>query len=123
MFDHLTIRVADINETKIFYTKTLKPLGYKLEKEISLKSVKIIGFSKNGKCDTWFTTDSPVSAAVHIAWKADSKEQVNAFYEAALKAGGKSNGEPASREYKSPNYYAAFIIDPNGHNIEAFYGN
>lgn len=123
MIDHITIRVADIDKTREFYTNTLAPLGYALNKEISLENVTILGFGKNGKSDTWFTTDTPFSSSLHLAWKADSKEQVDSFYKAALHAGGKCNGKPGNREFKAPDYYAAFIIDPNGHNIEAVYGN
>ena len=123
MIDHMTFRVSDIEKTKAFYSKSLAPLGYELAFDKEFGPVSVIGFAKNGKIDTWFTTDRPVSGPTHIAWVADSEEQVNSFYEAAIKAGGKDNGKPGKREIYHPNYYGAVVFDPDGNNIEAVFGN
>lgn len=121
MIDHMTFRVRDIEKTKIFYSKVLIPIGYKLGFEEVFGDTKVIGFSKNNKTDTWFTSDTPVSGPVHIAWKVNSKSEVAAFYEAAIAAGGKDNGKPGKREIYHPNYYGAFVLDPDGNNIEAVF--
>lgn len=123
MIDHITLRVKNIETTKSFYLKTLQPLGYSLTAEMEFDAIKIIGFGKNNKTDTWFTTDKPVSAPLHICWKAESKEQVDAFYEEAIFAGGKDNGKPGIRTEYHENYYGAFVLDPDGNNIEAVFGN
>ena|SRR3989344_4043215 len=123
MIDHITLRVSNIEKTKEFYSKALEPLGYKLTCNETFGSVRVLGFSKNKKTDTWFTNDKPVSGPSHIAWKAQSKKEVDAFYQAALSAGGKDNGKPGIREIYHPNYYGAFVLDPDGNNIEVVFGN
>lgn len=122
MIDHITVRVNNIDEIKSFYLKALQPLGHELLSEMKLDTVTVLGFGKGEKCDTWFTTDHPTSGPVHIAWRADNKKQVDEFYQCALAAGGQCNGRPGYRDYK-PSYYAAYIIDPDGNNVEAVYGN
>lgn len=77
------------------------------------------GFGKNGKAELWFGKGGTPQLPMHIAFTADNRKQVDQFYEAALAAGGKDNGAPGIREIYHPNYYGAFIIDPDGHNIEA----
>lgn len=119
MIDHITIRVNNLEITKQFYQEALKPLGYILVQGDS----EFIGFGKDGKADTWFTIDRPTSGPVHISWKADSREVVDEFYKAALAAGGKDNGAPGIRSEYHANYYGAFVLDPDGNNIEAVFGN
>ncbi len=124
MLDHVTFRAGDIARTASFYEVTLKPLGYSLSFDQTLEDgVRVIGFGKNGKIDTWFTSDKPVSGPAHISWKADSKDEVDAFHEAALAAGGKDNGPPGIRAEYHENYYGAFVLDLDGNNIEAVFGN
>ena len=119
MLDHVTIRVQDLNVTKDFYSKALAPLGY----SVLHGDDQFIGFGKDGKADTWFTIDKSKSGPVHISWKVDSKEIVDEFYKAALAAGGKDNGAPGTRAEYHDDYYGAFVLDPDGNNIEAVFGN
>lgn len=114
MYDHLTIRVTDIARSKRFYEKALAPLG------ITMKSAddEGAGFG-NDEIDFWIVAGTPVSNAVHIAFRSDNRENVKAFHTAAMEAGGKDNGAPGLRAAYSPTYYAAFVYDPDGNNIEA----
>ncbi len=114
-FAHLGIAVQDLAKSKEFYEAALAPLGLPLirEKETS------VHFGKNGRTLFYIHTKGTPPGPIHIAFDADSREKVNAFYAAALKAGGKDNGAPGIRERYSPTYYAAFVLDPDGHNIEA----
>lgn len=124
MLDHITFRVSDIDKTDAFYSAALKPLGYSRTFDQTFDdNVRVIGFGKSGKTDTWFTTDKPASGAAHIAWKANSREEVDQFYKAALAAGGKDNGAPGVRTEYHENYYGAFVFDPDGNNVEAVFGN
>ena len=121
MIDHITVRVIDIEKTKAFYSKALEPLGYKLAFAETFGDTRVIGFSRNNRIDTWFTTDKPTSGPLHVAWRADSQEEVDAFYEAAMAAGGKDNGKPGIRDIYHPTYYGAFVLDPEGNNVEAVF--
>jgi catechol 2,3-dioxygenase-like lactoylglutathione lyase family enzyme len=123
MLDHITIRVSNIANTVIFYTAALAPLGYKIAFDQEFDGIRVVGFSKDGKIDTWFTADKPVSGPVHLAFKADTREAVDAFYAAAMHAGGRDNGTPGIRPEYHESYYAAFVFDPDGNDIEAVYGN
>jgi catechol 2,3-dioxygenase-like lactoylglutathione lyase family enzyme len=115
IIDHIGLAVSDYPQSKAFFTQALAPLGITLVKEVA----DWAGFGRNGKPEFWFGTHSQVQSPMHIAFAAESRAQVNAFYEAALKAGAKDNGPPGIREIYHPNYYGAFVIDPDGHNIEA----
>lgn len=123
MIDHITIRVSDLVKTVAFYTATLAPLGYKLDFDQEFDGVRVVGFGRDGKIDMWFTADKPVSGPVHLALQADTREAVDAFYAAALHAGGRNNGAPGPRPEYHENYYAAFVFDPEGNNVEAVFGN
>ena len=90
-------------------------MGIKLIKEEG----KDVGFGKENKATFWFGPNDDPSQKIHIAFVADSRAQVDEFYKAALAAGGKDNGAPGIREIYHPDYYAAFVLDPDGHNIEA----
>lgn len=121
MIDHITIRVSDIEASKLFYEKALASLGYSLTFDQTFGKVRVLGLGKDNKNDTWLTTDKPVSTFVHLAWAASSKEEVDAFYKEALIAGGKDNGAPGLRPEYSENYYGAFVLDPDRNNIEVVY--
>jgi catechol 2,3-dioxygenase-like lactoylglutathione lyase family enzyme len=118
--DHVNIPVADLSASRVFYAAALAPFGYKLvyEREESL------GFGRGDGGDD----DEPIALRLgdppnrgsHIAFSATSRAQVDAFHAAALAADGHDNGAPGDRPY-GPSYYAAFILDPDGHNIEAVY--
>lgn len=118
MIDHTTIHVRDIEESKEFYLKALKPLGYSLI--LDFPDMKAAGIGVDKKMDTWLHGHG-VMQKIHIAYQASSREEVELFYEAAITAGGKDNGKPGIREIYHSNYYAAFVFDPNGHNLEVVY--
>lgn len=118
MIDHVTIPVKDLVVSKIFYEKTLSPFNYQIsfgEKEkfwaFDIGNGALFEISQH--------KESGRLTSFHMAFRAKSREQVRQFYEAALAAGGKCNGAPGSRPQYTATYYAAFIIDPSGHNIEA----
>ena len=119
MIDHVTIRVQDLQATRKFYTNALQPLGY----SVLHGDDEFIGFGRDGKADTWFTLHKQRSGPVHVAWKAATKEEVDAFYKAALTAGGKDNGAPGIRAEYHETYYGAYVLDPDGNNVEVVYGN
>jgi catechol 2,3-dioxygenase-like lactoylglutathione lyase family enzyme len=117
MIDHVTIRVRDLETTKAFYLQALKPLGY----ELIMGDNEFIGLGKEGVPDTWFITAKEISGPVHVAWKASAKDEVDEFYSAALAAGAKDNGAPGLRPEYGETYYGAFVIDPDGNNVEAVF--
>ena len=119
MIDHITFHAKDIDKTKSFYTKTLAPLGYELSVDNTYDGTRFIGFIVDGKIDTWFTNDQPATEPGHLAWSAKSRKAVDEFYAAAIAAGAKDNGAPGLRAHYHANYYGAFVIDPDGNNIEA----
>jgi len=117
MFDHVKFGVSDYATSKAFFLKSLEPLGVTAgaEGEPSY-GIELCGASNSSLC-LFQAKDRP--APLHIAFVAGTREQVKAFYRAALEAGGKDNGEPGLRLHYHANYYAAFVIGPDGHNIEA----
>jgi catechol 2,3-dioxygenase-like lactoylglutathione lyase family enzyme len=120
MIDHMTFRVRDIAATRAFYSQALAPLGYALAFDGAHDGINMLGYEKAGKIDTWFIDNTvPVSGPTHIAWAAARRAEVDAFYAAAMAAGGKDNGPPGLRAHFHPNYYGAFVIDPDGNNVEA----
>lgn len=123
MLDHITHHVGDIDATVAFYTAALEPLSYALAFDRRSDGVRVVGFGRNGKIDTWFTADPPASGPTHIAWRTTSREAVDAFHAAAVAAGGEDNGAPGLRPEYHGNYYGAFVLDPDGNNVEAVYGN
>ena len=115
MLDHIGLDVSDIKVSKAFYLQALKPLEY----VIFMEWEKWVGFAVNGKPDFWLREGIRTIPIIHIAFRANSRQMINQFYEAAIAAGGKDNGPPGTREIFHPNYYGAFVLDPEGHNIEA----
>jgi catechol 2,3-dioxygenase-like lactoylglutathione lyase family enzyme len=119
--DHIGISVSDYARAKAFYLAALKPLRCELVMELPVEytgGVPSGGFGADGKPFLWIS-EGGKSTHLHIAFRAESREQVDAFHAAALAAGGKDNGGPGPREMYHPNYYGAFVLDPDGHNIEA----
>ena len=114
MIDHMGILVSDLDASVAFYTRALAPLGY----EVVMRFPQFVGFGVAGKPDFWIATGAPTDK-LHIAFRARGRGEVRAFYEAAIAAGGKDNGPPGIRELYHPNYYGAFVLDGDGHNIEA----
>ena len=114
MFDHIGFNVTDFAKSKAFFLKALQPLGIGVVAEGD--GWAMIG--RNGKAQFWFGAMGPSPGPIHIAFAADNRAQVREFHKAALAAGGKDNGGPGLRDYH-PNYYGAFVIGPDGHNVEA----
>ena len=116
MIDHLTVHVNDLAKSKDFYLAALKPLGYELISDYPDWSICGLGADK--KPDLWLAGGSDVKQTAHVAFGTTEKARVDAFHKAALAAGGKDNGAPGYRKEYSPGYYAAFVYDPTGNNIE-----
>ena len=115
MIDHIGISVRDLDRSIAFYTKALAPLGY----ELVMKWESFAGFGVAGKPDFWIDGREAPKQINHIAFRASGRALVRAFYDAALAAGGKDNGAPGVRPHYHEHYYGAFVLDPDGHNIEA----
>ncbi len=116
MFDHVKFGVSDFEASRSFYLKALEPLGITIVAEgVPTYGVEMSSDNKVSLC-LFQTEEKP--AHLHLAFVAESRAQVDAFYHAALQAGGKDNGPPGLRPRYHANYYAAFVIDPDGHNIE-----
>jgi catechol 2,3-dioxygenase-like lactoylglutathione lyase family enzyme len=118
MFDHVKFGVSDYAASKAFYLKALEPLGVAVVSEGS-PTYGIELSPPEGKVSLCLFQTEEKPAHLHVAFVAESRQQVEAFYRAALEAGGKDNGAPGLRPHYHANYYAAFVIDPDGHNIEA----
>jgi len=122
MLDHVSIGVKNVPASRKFYDAALKPLGY----ECLDASETSAGYGRKS-VQLWLgQTDHPVKAdersGLHFCFSADSREAVDAFYKAALRAGGRDNGKPGIRpDYTQP-YYAAFVVDPDGYRLEAYCG-
>jgi len=117
MFDHVVFGVSDYAVSKAFFLKALEPLGVRVVHE-GEHGIELGAEGETTLC--LFPTDEK-PAHLHLAFTATSREQVQAFYQAALDAGGQDNGGPGLRPQYTGKYYAAFVIGPDGHNIEAVY--
>jgi catechol 2,3-dioxygenase-like lactoylglutathione lyase family enzyme len=122
MIDHIGFSVSDYERAKAFYSKALAPLGYTLIVEVPAEKTEA-GFAAAGfgieKADFWIAGEGKLPRPLHVAIAAKTRASVDGFYRAALAAGGKDNGAPGVRAHYHPNYYGAFVLDPDGHNIEA----
>jgi catechol 2,3-dioxygenase-like lactoylglutathione lyase family enzyme len=114
MFDHVVFGVSDYAASKAFFLKALEPLGV----AVLLEGALGIELSAGGKASLCMFQTAEKPAHLHLAFTAANRRQVEAFYRAALQAGGKDNGAPGLRPQYHANYYAAFVIGPDGHNIE-----
>jgi len=122
MIDHTGIDVSDAALSRRFYEEALAPLGYRVLLEIPVEftgGAVVLGLGVPPKPDFWLHQGSPQQPRVHVAFRAESRAQVDAFYRAGLAAGGKDNGPPGLRPQYHKDYYGAFVLDPDGHNIEA----
>ena len=129
MLDHISLRVADYERSKKFYEAALAPLGYTLAMETNSGA----GFRREFIPDFWIKQGEPGNVgagaepqvtgcggpSVHVAFASDNRSTVDAFYRAALAAGARDNGAPGLRPNYHSNYYRAFVLDPDGYNIEA----
>jgi catechol 2,3-dioxygenase-like lactoylglutathione lyase family enzyme len=131
MLDHISLRVADYERSKTFYVAALAPLGFTLAMESATSGA---GFRRDGIPAFWvkqgpvgnpMDADSPLEPgicggpAIHVAFASTDRAAVDAFHQAALAAGARDNGAPSLRPQYHPNYYGAFVLDPDGYNIEA----
>ena len=117
MFDHVKFGVTNFEASKAFYLKALEPLGIRIAGEgVPTYGIELVTPNSNASLCLFETREKP--AHLHIAFMAEKREQVDAFHRAALAAGAKDNGGPGVRPNYSATYYAAFVIDPDGHNIE-----
>ena len=123
MIDHLGFPVSDYARAKAFYAQALAPLGYVLVMEVggdvTESHAPAAGFGAGGKPDFWIGGEGGLTKPLHVAILAKDRASVDAFHRAALAAGGTDNGAPGLRPQYHPNYYGAFVLDPDGHNIEA----
>lgn len=122
MIDHTGIHTKDPAKSRAFYEKALAPLGYTVLMEVPKEytgGLVVLGYGVAPKPDFWVAEGTPEQPKVHTAFRAESRKQVDDFYAAALAAGGKDNGPPGPRPHYHQNYYGAFVLDPDGHNIEA----
>jgi catechol 2,3-dioxygenase-like lactoylglutathione lyase family enzyme len=115
MIDHVSVQVGDYARSKDFYVAALEPLGYELLRDFE---GRVGGFGRDGKPSFWIREGEP-SGPIHIAFEAANQGAVEAFYAAALTAGGTDNGPPGLRTIYHPGYFAAFVHDPDGNNAEA----
>lgn len=116
MIDHIGIRSSDLARSKAFYANALAPIGYAQLMEFPGG----VGYGVAPKPDFWIDgrpSDQPIDR-VHVAFRVNRRAEVKAFYDAALAAGGKDNGAPGVRAHYHPDYYGAFVLDPDGHNVE-----
>ena len=120
MIDHVTIAVRDVEKSKAFYEKAFKPLDYK----ISFGEEGLFWAFDTGKglFEIYQSKESKATASFHMAFRVENQTKVQEFYEAALSAGAHDNGEPGPRPNYTENYYACFVHDPDGNNIEAVHG-
>jgi catechol 2,3-dioxygenase-like lactoylglutathione lyase family enzyme len=112
--DHMTLRVRDLARSRAFYEAALAPLGVHV-----LEQDGEVAFGPEGAEDFAIAAGDPPSGPLHLAFLAADRRQVNAFHRAALAAGGTDNGEPGPRPQYHPGYYAAYVLDPDGNNVEA----
>jgi catechol 2,3-dioxygenase-like lactoylglutathione lyase family enzyme len=116
MIDHVTANVADLVAAKAFYAEALAPLGYSVQMEVDGAAV---GFGTGEGIPPFWISNRPERGAIHIAFAAPNRETVDAFYSAAIAAGASDNGAPGLRPELHESYYAAFVHDASGNNIEA----
>lgn len=122
LIDHISLNVEDIERAKAFYGVALAPLGVTLIMELPASitgSVDVAGFGTGGKPFFWLSAGGRQTPPMHVAFGTDERGVVDAFHKVALDAGGTDNGGPGVRAIYHPNYYGAFVLDPEGHNIEA----
>ncbi|WBU53727.1 VOC family protein [Paracoccus sp. SCSIO 75233] len=123
MIDHVGFAVSDLARSRAFYEGALAPLGITVMMEMTEEATggngAFLGLGKDGNPFFWIGTGKAPATSVHLALSAPDRDKVAAFYDAALAAGGTDNGAPGLRPEYSPGYYGAFVLDPDGNNIEA----
>ena len=122
MIDHIGFAVSNMERSKPFYVDALKPLGIGVAMEVTAEQTGAeahAGFGKDNKAFFWIGGGQKPRGGTHLAFTAPTRADVDSFYRAALAAGGRDNGPPGLRPHYHPDYYGAFVLDPDGNNIEA----
>ncbi|MFL9923042.1 VOC family protein [Herbaspirillum lusitanum] len=122
MIDHTGVIVSDFDKSKNFYRAAFAAIGYELLAEFPAAvtgHTDVAGFGEQGKPDFWISKGTPNVPPLHVAFRVTDRKIVDAFHAAGLQAGGRDNGAPGLRAHYHPDYYGAFLLDPDGHNIEA----
>jgi catechol 2,3-dioxygenase-like lactoylglutathione lyase family enzyme len=123
MLDHIGLSVADLARSRAFYDAVMPTLGAACVMAVTAEETggtyEGAGYGRNGKPSFWIGSGGRTKGSLHVAFVAESRASVDAFYAAAIAAGGTDNGPPGIRAHYHPNYYGAFVLDPDGHNIEA----
>jgi catechol 2,3-dioxygenase-like lactoylglutathione lyase family enzyme len=122
MIDHTGLGIGDPVRSRRFYEAALAPLGYKVLMEVPVEftgGAVVFGMGVPPKPDLWLHQGTPQTPRLHVAFRAENHAMVDAFYRAALEAGGRDNGPPGPRPHYHKDYYGAYVLDPDGHNIEA----
>jgi catechol 2,3-dioxygenase-like lactoylglutathione lyase family enzyme len=122
MIDHIGLAVKDMDRAKAFYIGALKPLGIGVIMQMTAEQTGAdahAGFGKDDKAFFWIGTGNKPRGGAHVAFTAQTRAEVDSFYRAALAAGGRDNGAPGPRPHYHEHYYGAFVLDPDGNNIEA----
>ena len=122
MIAHIGLIVSAIERSKKFYSAALKPIGYQMIRQHGVTPTRpaaSAGFGEPPRAELWIYQGDPGRVTAHIAFQVGKRALVDAFYDAAMAAGGKDNGKPGPRPQYSVNYYGAFVMDPDGYNIEA----
>jgi catechol 2,3-dioxygenase-like lactoylglutathione lyase family enzyme len=122
MIDHIGISASDFEKSKAFYSAALSAIGYALLMEFPAAvtgSTDVAGFGEPPKPDFWISKGVPNHPPMHVAFRVANRDQVDAFYKAAMASGGRDNGAPGPRPHYHEHYYGAFVLDPDGHNVEA----
>ena len=122
MLDHISLTASDVARARAFYDKALAPLGIDVVMEVPAELTggqAYLGYGSEGRPYFWVSGGERLTGALHVAFSAKDRASVDAFYAAAIAAGGADNGGPGVRAHYHPNYYGAFVMDPDGHNIEA----
>ena len=118
MIDHTGVHVSDLAKSKEFYSNALAPIGYSMLSDFP--EWNVAGYGENGKSDFWISGGGSQQVG-HVAFAVKSKAEVDSFYTAGVASGGTDNGKPGYRKDYSPGYYAAFVKDPDGHNVEVVF--
>jgi catechol 2,3-dioxygenase-like lactoylglutathione lyase family enzyme len=122
MLDHVGFAVSDLERARKFYQQTLSPLGIMLIYDITVEQTDgeaYLGFGEDQRPYFWVGTGRRFGGNIHVAFLAETRDLVDRFHAAGLRAGGKDNGAPGLRPHYHKNYYGAFVLDPDGNNIEA----
>lgn len=118
IIDHVGLKVSDMDRSLTFYREALGTLGIEPVMDFTVGGARHVGFGKD-KPDFWISGGRPLRGETHVAFTAQSRSEVEAFYSVALSVGGRDNGAPGVRAHYHPDYYGAFVLDPDGNNIEA----